>query len=1301
LTLSRCLIGPLQAQPLDTVLQQELPEAHFFTYQNFSETLEAVKPEGLLLLEPLQRALPPEVWTHPLWRVGLSSWPAHLQPAVAQPVLAALDGVIALEAEILKHLPEGLPVSPEPVWELAQSHFEDSRHLPLLVSALYILQQSWSEQLARYQELPLTYFVNVHPARLRPYLGRAGLIVLDSPRLTSLHFQILAAGGALWVPESQPDSQQALAAYLTAGRDYRVYAPEQLAAELELHQPRAVGLYCPPERLQPLRLRNSLPQALAALLPQLSAPHPVNTPELTVRQLSLSAENLAWPTRQQQLQTLPETPEKRLQEAWFYLQIVQTPFLRTPPEQVWQVLERLLSDLPESLDRQLFQLSLALKREQYAQALAILEAQLLPQTNPGPLLCQGTWAQDPVFQDLAELWGATQALPLYWRYLQAWCLAHLHQAPAALAVLADLLREAYFFRGLLLWLRLAEPQLEPGQEPVSAEMLACMQTLLARHPQALELAEPYVRQLAHHDRSQAQQICEDYLALSQCLPSHFGAVERWLQLRRDLHGLDQPQENSLPLIYWEGPGYAYSSLAGINRRWLTALAQDPELELAWLPFEPPEQPPDEALQALQTLPWLAPEIFVAHRWPPRSTAPQAGRWVNIFPWEFGVIPQRWAQDMNQGLDAIWVPSRFVAHSFAISGVDPARLVVIPNGVDTELYRPEGEVLALPTQRRLRFLFVGGLVFRKGVDILLKAYRQAFSTDDDVVLVLKSFGAQSHYALQGLHRQLAELQADPQAPEIVLLDQDLTPAEMAALYRSCQVYVHPYRGEGFGMPILEAMACGLPVVIPNAGPAPEFCPPEAGWQLPTRIRFEPGLDVQDQGSALGNPYYCEVDMPALVSRLQALAAEPDSIQAAAQAARTAALAYDWEALYPSLKQAIQALLQRPWAHREQALWLQRQLAQIQQDPTHLALALTQQPAALELLERFLAQTDRRRCAPVWQRALQAGLPLQQAQALAQHHPHLKLWPPLPLRLYQADLPLPLPRLQSKPHLTLLTEPVAAHFSLGCQPVQTPVSDARLRYLTSSRLPETWPTDLGAAHQLWYSHPDHLPALQALGLPDIALHFQPLAVDFGHFSPQAEPLPQPESEGRFVFLSIFDWQQDTGWQDLLRAYCLSFSEADPVSLLLKPFGAEFDEMAEELMDWLVAAGLDPETIPSLSFVQADLELASLPGLYRGANCFVTAQAQGEGIWHLAAQACGLPVIACGHYPFLQRPFAEVFAAGDIQHLSWLLQQHLVDLPPHQGQIVRDYLIQSYDAPAWRQRAEAQLLRTALWHQVTRWI
>ena len=50
------------------------------------------------------------------------------------------------------------------------------------------------------------------------------------------------------------------------------------------------------------------------------------------------------------------------------------------------------------------------------------------------------------------------------------------------------------------------------------------------------------------------------------------------------------------------------------------------------------------------------------------------------------------------------------------------------------------------------------------------------------------------------------------------DRALNDQEMAGLYAACDCLAHPYRGEGFALPVVEAMACGLPAIVTGAGPA---------------------------------------------------------------------------------------------------------------------------------------------------------------------------------------------------------------------------------------------------------------------------------------------------------------------------------------------------------------------------------------------------------------------------------------------------------------------------------------------------
>ena len=107
--------------------------------------------------------------------------------------------------------------------------------------------------------------------------------------------------------------------------------------------------------------------------------------------------------------------------------------------------------------------------------------------------------------------------------------------------------------------------------------------------------------------------------------------------------------------------------------------------------------------------------------------PRSGHWVMIQPWEFGSLPKSWVEPMNTMLDEIWVPSNYVKELYIRSGIPEKLVQIIPWGVDTALFNPDTQPAKLKTQKRFKFLFVGGTIYRKGIDVLLKAYLQSFST----------------------------------------------------------------------------------------------------------------------------------------------------------------------------------------------------------------------------------------------------------------------------------------------------------------------------------------------------------------------------------------------------------------------------------------------------------------------------------------------------------------------------------------------------------------------------------------------
>jgi len=291
-------------------------------------------------------------------------------------------------------------------------------------------------------------------------------------------------------------------------------------------------------------------------------------------------------------------------------------------------------------------------------------------------------------------------------------------------------------------------------------------------------------------------------------------------------------------VVWEGSQFVRHSLALINRELCLKLI-DAGYDLSIIPYEPDQfgQEADPRFSRLAKCVHKrlsAPtDVHIRHQWPPNFTPPGQGHWVIIQPWEYGRLPEEWIEPMSAMVDEIWVPSRHVLKSYVASGVPADRVQVIPNGVNTELFSPAAPPYPLGTGKGFKFLFVGGTIWRKGIDVLLQAYLNCFNSSDDVVLIVKDMGQESFYKGQGAGGMIRKIQENPRHPEILYLTEMLDDRQMPGLFAACDCLVHPYRGEGFGLPVLEAMACGVPVMVTAGGSTDDFCTVETSFAIPSR------------------------------------------------------------------------------------------------------------------------------------------------------------------------------------------------------------------------------------------------------------------------------------------------------------------------------------------------------------------------------------------------------------------------------------------------------------------------------------
>ncbi|SFL54292.1 Glycosyl transferases group 1 [Paenibacillus sp. 1_12] len=192
-------------------------------------------------------------------------------------------------------------------------------------------------------------------------------------------------------------------------------------------------------------------------------------------------------------------------------------------------------------------------------------------------------------------------------------------------------------------------------------------------------------------------------------------------------------------------------------------------------------------------------------------------------WETTRIPTNWRPYMNR-YDAVIVPSVQNKTAMKASGVK-VPVFIVPHGVNTQAFTPSNRKLPLSLKKGT-FVFVSVFTFqhRKNPETLLRAYWEEFSPKDRVALVIKTNGIGSKESGSSIHRRIhaykKKCRCGHTAP-LHLITGHTSPQKLKALYATGNAFVLPTRGEGVGLPFLEALSSGLPVIATRWGGQMDF------------------------------------------------------------------------------------------------------------------------------------------------------------------------------------------------------------------------------------------------------------------------------------------------------------------------------------------------------------------------------------------------------------------------------------------------------------------------------------------------
>jgi len=256
-------------------------------------------------------------------------------------------------------------------------------------------------------------------------------------------------------------------------------------------------------------------------------------------------------------------------------------------------------------------------------------------------------------------------------------------------------------------------------------------------------------------------------------------------------------------------------------------------------------------------------IDLPHNWP-QYISMQPKKFIGFCVWEGSNIPKFWIEHiLNPKVDAIFVPSTHVKKAilktfkddnslnYVIKAITD-KIHIISHGVDPCIFYPD----TVKRNKKCTFLANKGWANlhndRGGLQFVVQAYTEEFKKKDKVKLILKVNKTYNPaFDVKKAVLELIKGKDKTKLPETQITETLVGYEKLNLLYNEADIFVTASMAEGFNIPALEAMSCGLPVISTNYGGQTDFVNKKNGWLVDYKL-FDQTTDLMYEGVKWAKP-----------------------------------------------------------------------------------------------------------------------------------------------------------------------------------------------------------------------------------------------------------------------------------------------------------------------------------------------------------------------------------------------------------------------------------------------------------------